>query len=156
MFLYLLHYHSHVTFKFPHNSLSPFLCHPPFPSIPPSPPPPQGSSSSGRTRSFSLLPHLTPSSSPGSQRHLGHTATPSNIVTITHHKSPAAARRAKSQYPGRLLEVKEVGVEGITQTVFFSFSFKDFAQKGSNKCRWQHQDGMKEQLCFIITWVLFL
>ncbi|KAM4631151.1 oxysterol-binding protein-related protein 10 isoform 2-T2 [Polymixia lowei] len=68
-----------------------------------------GSSSSGRTRSFSLLPHLPPSSSsPGSQRHLGHPATPSNIVTITHHKSPAAARRAKSQYPGRLLEVKEV------------------------------------------------
>lgn len=70
----------------------------------------QGSSSSGRTRSFSLLPHLTPSSSPASQRHLSHTASPSNIVTITHHKSPAAARRAKSQYPGRLLEVKEVGV----------------------------------------------
>ncbi|XP_026155837.1 oxysterol-binding protein-related protein 10 isoform X2 [Mastacembelus armatus] len=68
----------------------------------------KASSSSGRTRSFSLLPHLTPSSSPGSQRHLGHTASPSNIVTITHHKSPAAARRAKSQYPGRLLEVKEV------------------------------------------------
>ncbi|CAG5886704.1 unnamed protein product, partial [Menidia menidia] len=66
-----------------------------------------GSSSSGRTRSFSLLPHLTPSSSPSSQRHPGHTAAPSNIVTITHHKSPAAARRAKSQYPGRLLEVKE-------------------------------------------------
>ncbi|XP_028317108.1 oxysterol-binding protein-related protein 10 isoform X1 [Gouania willdenowi] len=68
----------------------------------------QGSASSGRTRSFSLLPHLTPSSSPGSQRHLGHAASPSNIVTITHHKSPAAGRRAKSQYPGRLLEVKEV------------------------------------------------
>ncbi|XP_037649903.1 oxysterol-binding protein-related protein 10 isoform X2 [Sebastes umbrosus] len=65
-------------------------------------------SSAGRTRSFSLLPHLTPSSSPGSQRHLSHAASPSNIVTITHHKSPAAARRAKSLYPGRLLEVKEV------------------------------------------------
>lgn len=76
----------------------------------------QGSSSSGRTRSFSLLPHLTPTSSPGSPRHLGHPATPSNIVTITHHKSPAAARRAKSQYPGRLLEVKEVGGEVVTVT----------------------------------------
>lgn len=74
---------------------------------------PQGSSSSGRTRSFSLLPHLTPSSSPGSQRHLSHAGSPSNIVTITHHKSPAAARRAKSQYPGRLLEVKEVGALGM-------------------------------------------
>ncbi|XP_070777809.1 oxysterol-binding protein-related protein 10-like [Enoplosus armatus] len=72
-----------------------------------------GSSSSGRTRSFSLLPHLTPSSSPGSQRHLSHTASPSNIVTITHHKSPAAARRAKSQYPGRLLEVKESLYAGL-------------------------------------------
>ncbi|KAI4817662.1 hypothetical protein KUCAC02_011045 [Chaenocephalus aceratus] len=67
-----------------------------------------GSSTSGRTRSFSLLPHLTPSSSPGSQRHLSHAASPGNIVTITHHKSPAAARRAKSLYPERLLEVKEV------------------------------------------------
>lgn len=76
----------------------------------------QGSSSSGRTRSFSLLPHLTPTSSPGSPRHLGHPATPSNIVTITHHKSPAAARRAKSQYPGRLLEVKEVGGEVVAVT----------------------------------------
>ncbi|XP_038580650.1 oxysterol-binding protein-related protein 10 isoform X3 [Micropterus salmoides] len=72
-----------------------------------------GSSSSGRTRSFSLLPHLTPSSSPGSQRHLSHTASPSNIVTITHHKSPAAARRARSQYPGRLLEVKESLYTGL-------------------------------------------
>lgn len=72
----------------------------------------QGSSSSGRTRSFSLLPHLTPSSSPSSQRHQGHSAAPSNIVTITHHKSPAAARRSRSQYPGQLLEVKEVGDDG--------------------------------------------
>ncbi|RXN35645.1 oxysterol-binding -related 10-like protein [Labeo rohita] len=64
--------------------------------------------SSGRTRSFSLLPHLPPSSSPASQRHLPHHGPPSNIVTITHHKSPAAARRAKNQYPERLLEVKEV------------------------------------------------
>lgn len=73
---------------------------------------PQGSSSSGRTRSFSLLPHLTPSSSPNSQRHQGQSAAPSNIVTITHHKSPAAARRSRSQYPGQLLEVKEVGDDG--------------------------------------------
>ncbi|XP_033830616.1 oxysterol-binding protein-related protein 10-like isoform X2 [Periophthalmus magnuspinnatus] len=62
-------------------------------------------SSSGRTRSFSLLPHLTPSSSPATQRHPSSSATPGNIVTITHHKSPAAARRTKSQYPGRLHQV---------------------------------------------------
>ncbi|XP_020788268.2 oxysterol-binding protein-related protein 10 isoform X2 [Boleophthalmus pectinirostris] len=62
-------------------------------------------SSSGRTRSFSLLPHITPSSSPATQRHLCSMATPGNIVTITHHKSPAAARRTKSQYPGRLHQV---------------------------------------------------
>uniref|UniRef100_A0A8C6U9C8 Oxysterol-binding protein n=1 Tax=Neogobius melanostomus TaxID=47308 RepID=A0A8C6U9C8_9GOBI len=65
-------------------------------------------SSSGRTRSFSLLPHLTPASSPGTPRHLGHSPSPGNIVTITHHKSPATARRTKNQYPGRLHEVKEV------------------------------------------------
>lgn len=101
------HYHTPVMFKVPHTSLSLSLClTPTFLS--------KGSSNSGRTRSFSLLPHLTPSSSPASQRHLGHTASASNIVTITHHKSPAAARRAKSQYPGRLQEVKEVGVKGIT------------------------------------------
>lgn len=99
------HYPTPVMVKFPHNSLS-FCLNPTFLS--------QGSSNSGRTRSFSLLPHLTPSSSPASQRHLGHTASASNIVTITHHKSPAAARRAKIQYPGRLQEVKEVGVEEIT------------------------------------------
>lgn len=64
--------------------------------------------SSGRTRSVSLLPHLPPSSSPVSQRHLPHHGPPSNVVTITRHKSPAAARRAKNQYPERLLEVKEV------------------------------------------------
>jgi len=30
------------------------------------------------------------------------------VVTITHHKSPAAARRAKSQRSGQLHEVREV------------------------------------------------
>lgn len=101
-----LHHHDPPTFNFPCHFLSfPLLLPPPRPL----PSQSQGSSSSGRTRSFSLLPHLNPSSSPGSQRHLSHTASPSNIVTITHHKSPAAARRSKNQYPGRLLEVKEVG-----------------------------------------------
>ncbi|XP_029104343.1 oxysterol-binding protein-related protein 10-like isoform X2 [Scleropages formosus] len=66
----------------------------------------QGSSSSGRVRSFSLLPAGCPS--PGIQRRPPQPVAPSNIVTVTHHKSPAAARRAKSPFPGRLLEVKEV------------------------------------------------
>ncbi|XP_056376065.1 oxysterol-binding protein-related protein 10 isoform X3 [Hyla sarda] len=66
------------------------------------------SSLSQRARSFSLLPHgSTNSSSPGSQRHLTH-GTPS-VVTITHHKSPAAARRSKNQNPAHLHEVKEAG-----------------------------------------------
>ncbi|XP_047461411.1 oxysterol-binding protein-related protein 10 [Mugil cephalus] len=93
-----------------------------------------GSSSSGRTRSFSLLPHLTPSSSPGSQRHLGHTASPSNIVTITHHKSPAAARRAKSQYPGRLLEVKEVMSQAEGQQKNLVQSIDSLPTKGPLSC----------------------
>uniref|UniRef100_A0A3Q0RFW1 Oxysterol-binding protein n=1 Tax=Amphilophus citrinellus TaxID=61819 RepID=A0A3Q0RFW1_AMPCI len=94
----------------------------------------KGSSSSGRTRSFSLLPHLTPTSSPGSPRHLGHPATPSNIVTITHHKSPAAARRAKSQYPGRLLEVKEVMSQAEGQQKNLVQSIDSLPTKGPLSC----------------------
>ncbi|TMS18227.1 Oxysterol-binding protein-related protein 10 [Larimichthys crocea] len=94
----------------------------------------QGSSSSGRTRSFSLLPHLTPSSSPGSQRHLSHTASPSNIVTITHHKSPAAARRARSQYPGRLLEVKEVMSQAEGQQKNLVQSIDSLPTRGPLSC----------------------
>ncbi|XP_035477276.2 oxysterol-binding protein-related protein 10 [Scophthalmus maximus] len=93
-----------------------------------------GCSSSGRTRSFSLLPHPTPSSSPGSQRHLGHTATPSNIVTITHHKSPAAGRRAKSQYPGRLLEVKEVMSQAEGQQKNLVQSIDSLPTRGPLSC----------------------
>ncbi|AWP21362.1 putative oxysterol-binding protein-related protein 10-like [Scophthalmus maximus] len=94
----------------------------------------KGCSSSGRTRSFSLLPHPTPSSSPGSQRHLGHTATPSNIVTITHHKSPAAGRRAKSQYPGRLLEVKEVMSQAEGQQKNLVQSIDSLPTRGPLSC----------------------
>ncbi|XP_056877103.1 oxysterol-binding protein-related protein 10 isoform X1 [Takifugu flavidus] len=94
-----------------------------------------GSSSSGRTRSFSLLPHLNPpSSSPGSQRHLSHTASPSNIVTITHHKSPAAARRSKSQYPGRLLEVKEVMSQAEGQQKNLVHSIDSLPSRGPLSC----------------------
>ncbi|XP_053717944.1 oxysterol-binding protein-related protein 10-like isoform X1 [Synchiropus splendidus] len=93
-----------------------------------------GSSSSGRTRSFSLLPHLTSSSSPGSQRHLSHSASPGNIVTITHHKSPAAARRAKNQYPGRLLEVKEVMSQAEGQQKNLVQSIDSLPTKGPLSC----------------------
>ncbi|XP_029977109.1 oxysterol-binding protein-related protein 10 isoform X1 [Salarias fasciatus] len=92
------------------------------------------SSSSGRTRSFSLLPHLTPSSSPGSQRHLSHAASPGNIVTITHHKSPAAARRARSQYPGRLLEVKEVMSQAEGQQKNLVQSIDSLPTRGPLSC----------------------
>ncbi|XP_060036468.1 oxysterol-binding protein-related protein 10 isoform X4 [Erinaceus europaeus] len=62
---------------------------------------------SSRSRSLTLLPHGTPnSSSPCSQRHLS--AGAPGVVTITHHKSPAAARRTKSQYSGQLHEVREM------------------------------------------------
>uniref|UniRef100_A0A3Q2P7Y0 Oxysterol-binding protein n=1 Tax=Fundulus heteroclitus TaxID=8078 RepID=A0A3Q2P7Y0_FUNHE len=93
-----------------------------------------GPSSSGRTRSFSLLPHLTPSSSPSSQRHQGHSASPSNIVSITHHKSPAAARRAKSQYPGQLLEVKEVMSQAEGQQKNLVHSIDALPTKGPLSC----------------------
>ncbi|KAJ8334603.1 hypothetical protein SKAU_G00402420 [Synaphobranchus kaupii] len=77
------------------------------------------SSSSGRTHSSAFLP---PSASPGTQRHPVHPGAPNNIVTITHHKSPAAARRAKNQYPGRLMEVKEMmnQVEGQQKSLVHS------------------------------------
>ncbi|XP_063113162.1 oxysterol-binding protein-related protein 10 isoform X4 [Cavia porcellus] len=64
------------------------------------------STPSSRSRSLTLLPHGTPNSaSPCSQRHL--IAGAPAVVTVTHHKSPAAARRTKSQYPGQLHEVRE-------------------------------------------------
>ncbi|KAI2646513.1 Oxysterol-binding protein-related protein 10 [Labeo rohita] len=90
--------------------------------------------SSGRTRSFSLLPHLPPSSSPASQRHLPHHGPPSNIVTITHHKSPAAARRAKNQYPERLLEVKEVMNQAEGQQKSLVQSIESLPTRGSLSC----------------------
>ncbi|XP_049727133.1 oxysterol-binding protein-related protein 10 isoform X2 [Elephas maximus indicus] len=65
------------------------------------------SAPSSRSRSLTLLPHGTPNSaSPCSPRHL--IAGAPGVVTVTHHKSPAAARRAKSQYPGQLHEVREM------------------------------------------------
>ncbi|XP_035650859.2 oxysterol-binding protein-related protein 10-like [Oncorhynchus keta] len=90
-----------------------------------------GSSSSGRSRSVSLLPA---SSSPGTQRHLAGLGTPSNIVTITHHKSPAAARRAKNQYPGRLLEVKEVMSQAECQQKNLVQSIESLPTRGPLSC----------------------
>ncbi|KAL4657405.1 oxysterol-binding protein-related protein 10-like [Arapaima gigas] len=80
------------------------------------------SSASGRARSFSLLPHSLPTASPSSSRPLAQTGTASSIVTVTHHKSPAAARRAHSQYSGRLQEVKEImhQAEGQQKTLVHS------------------------------------
>ncbi|MEE6466133.1 hypothetical protein FKM82_006852 [Ascaphus truei] len=64
-------------------------------------------SASQRARSVSLLPHGTSnSSSPANQRHLTHSGP--SVVTVTHHKSPAAARRSKNQNVAPLHEVKEV------------------------------------------------
>lgn len=91
-------------------------------------------SSSGRTRSFSLLPHLTPSSSPATPRHLSHSSSPANIVTITHHKSPAAARRTKNQYPGRLHEVKEVMSQAEGQQKNLVQSIDSLPAKGPLSC----------------------
>ncbi|EMP40312.1 Oxysterol-binding protein-related protein 10, partial [Chelonia mydas] len=63
--------------------------------------------SSSRNRSLSLLPSgMSNSASPSSQKHQGQSGP--TVVTVTHHKSPAAARRAKSQYTGQLHEVKEI------------------------------------------------
>ncbi|XP_030644889.1 oxysterol-binding protein-related protein 10 [Chanos chanos] len=91
--------------------------------------------SSGRTRSFSLFPHLPPSSSsPVTQRHLAHSGAPSNIVTITHHKSPAAGRRAKHQYPGRLLEVKEVMSQAEGQQKNLVHSIESLPLRGPLSC----------------------
>ncbi|KAM6958670.1 oxysterol-binding protein-related protein 10-like isoform 1-T1 [Aplochiton taeniatus] len=93
-----------------------------------------GSSSSSQTRSSSLLPPLHPSSSPGSQRHLANPATPCNIVTITHHKSPAAARRVKNQYPGQLLEVKEVMTQAEGQQRNLVQSIEALPTQGPLSC----------------------
>ncbi|XP_062384850.1 oxysterol-binding protein-related protein 10 [Sardina pilchardus] len=96
-----------------------------------------GPGSSGRTRSFSLLPHIPPGSacsSPGSQRHLGPPGPPSNIVTITHHKSPAAARRAKNQYPSRLQEVKEVMSQAEGQQKSLVQSIESLPTRGPLSC----------------------
>ncbi|KFW12636.1 Oxysterol-binding protein-related protein 10, partial [Eurypyga helias] len=60
-----------------------------------------------RSRSSSLLPPGTVNSASPSGQKLMNQSGP-NIVTITHHKSPAAARRAKSQRSGQLHEVREI------------------------------------------------
>ncbi|XP_056438378.1 oxysterol-binding protein-related protein 10-like isoform X2 [Gadus chalcogrammus] len=98
------------------------------------------SSCGGRTRSVSLLPHLpqpssSSSSSPSSQRHFGaHVAPPTNIVSITHHKSPAAARRSRSQCPPRLHEVKEVMSQAEGQQKNLVHSIDALPTKGPLSC----------------------
>nr|XP_060637856.1 oxysterol-binding protein-related protein 10 isoform X2 [Anolis sagrei ordinatus] len=64
------------------------------------------STPTSRMKSLSLLPLGTiNSTSPSFQKNLNQSGPP--VVTITHHKSPAAARRAKNQCPGQLHEVRE-------------------------------------------------
>nr|XP_032640050.1 oxysterol-binding protein-related protein 10 isoform X3 [Chelonoidis abingdonii] len=61
---------------------------------------------SSRNKNLSLLPSgMSNSASPSSQKHQGQSGP--TVVTVTHHKSPAAARRAKSQYTGQLHDVRE-------------------------------------------------
>uniref|UniRef100_G1KQ26 Oxysterol-binding protein-related protein 10 n=1 Tax=Anolis carolinensis TaxID=28377 RepID=G1KQ26_ANOCA len=65
------------------------------------------STPTSRMKSLSLLPLGTiNSTSPSFQKNLNQSGPP--VVTITHHKSPAAARRAKNQCPGQLHEVREI------------------------------------------------
>ncbi|XP_048367029.1 oxysterol-binding protein-related protein 10 isoform X3 [Sphaerodactylus townsendi] len=65
------------------------------------------SSSSSRVKGLSLFPHgVANSTFPGSQKNLNQSGQP--VVTITHHKSPAAARKAKAQRPAHLHEVREM------------------------------------------------
>ncbi|XP_061442024.1 oxysterol-binding protein-related protein 10 isoform X2 [Rhineura floridana] len=65
------------------------------------------STPTSRMKSLSLLPHgAANSTSLSSQKSLNQSGPP--VVTITHHKSPAAARRAKNQCPGQLHEVREI------------------------------------------------
>uniref|UniRef100_A0A452J248 Oxysterol-binding protein n=1 Tax=Gopherus agassizii TaxID=38772 RepID=A0A452J248_9SAUR len=62
---------------------------------------------SSRNRNLSLLPSgMSNSASPSSQKHQGQSGP--TVVTVTHHKLPAAARRAKSQYTGQLHDVREI------------------------------------------------
>ncbi|KAJ7322512.1 hypothetical protein JRQ81_018799 [Phrynocephalus forsythii] len=65
------------------------------------------STPTSRTKGLSLLPlGAANSNSPSSQKALNQSGQP--VVTITHHKSPAAARKSKNQYPGQLHEVREI------------------------------------------------
>uniref|UniRef100_A0A8C8S397 Oxysterol-binding protein n=1 Tax=Pelusios castaneus TaxID=367368 RepID=A0A8C8S397_9SAUR len=76
------------------------------------------STASSRNRSLSLLPHgMSNSASPSSQRNQGQSGP--TVVTVTHHKSPAAARRAKNQYTDQLHDVREImsQVEGQQKTL---------------------------------------
>uniref|UniRef100_A0A673ZHK2 Oxysterol-binding protein n=1 Tax=Salmo trutta TaxID=8032 RepID=A0A673ZHK2_SALTR len=110
------------------------------------------SSAKGRTRSFSLLPpplshhHPAPpvassfisntSSSPGTQRKPLYPGV-GGVVTITHHRSPAAARRARTQNnqnyhpaPGRLSQVKEVMTQAEGQQKNLVNSIESLPSRG--------------------------
>ncbi|KAI4904049.1 hypothetical protein NFI96_033867 [Prochilodus magdalenae] len=77
------------------------------------------SSSAGRTRSFSLLPHPVPpcssTTTTTTQRQNpphGH-GTPGSIITITHHKSPITNHRPCGNNPTPLHQVKEFSYFGL-------------------------------------------
>ncbi|XP_031675282.1 oxysterol-binding protein-related protein 11, partial [Oncorhynchus kisutch] len=107
------------------------------------------SSTQGRTLSFSVLPpplshrHPAPpvassftSSSPGTQRKPLYPGV-GGVVTITHHRSPAAARRARTQNnqnyhpaPGRLSQVKEVMTQAEGQQKNLVNSIESLPSRG--------------------------
>ncbi|XP_031667683.1 uncharacterized protein LOC116359258 [Oncorhynchus kisutch] len=107
------------------------------------------SSAKGRTLSFSVLPpplshrHPAPpvassftSSSPGTQRKPLYPGV-GGVVTITHHRSPAAARRARTQNnqnyhpaPGRLSQVKEVMTQAEGQQKNLVNSIESLPSRG--------------------------
>ncbi|XP_028834940.1 oxysterol-binding protein-related protein 10 isoform X1 [Denticeps clupeoides] len=101
------------------------------------------SPSSGGTRNSSLLPHPVPpaattatsttsssSISPGTQLPPHHPRVPGSIINFTHHKSPAAARPAKSHSSGRLLEVKEVMSQAEGQQKNLIHSIESLPSRG--------------------------
>lgn len=100
--------------------------------------------SSSRSRSSSLLPPGTVNSaSPSGQKHMNQSGP--TVVTITHHKSPAAARRAKSQHSGRLHEVREVRDKNLLFCCQCFFCFR------INNQAWQ----VNSSLCFpLYVWLL--
>ncbi|XP_030636874.1 oxysterol-binding protein-related protein 10 [Chanos chanos] len=97
------------------------------------------SSAAGRTRSFSLHPYPAPptastysssSCSPAGQRQAPNPGGPGSIITITHHKSPTAASRTRTQQPARLHQVKEVMSQAEGQQKNLVHSIESLPSRG--------------------------